>query len=130
MSTIDTTDFRARLNSAFRDLRKSGFVARQNFTCCQSCGLAALPKGTENYAFYHRQDAACLRDARKPDQVGVHLAWGGDGEQVAAAMRRAGLTVDWNGSESRRIWVCEPVPPPAPIDPDETHRARLEQMFA
>lgn len=34
---------KANLNQAFKELRKLGYFARQNFWCCQSCAWAAVP---------------------------------------------------------------------------------------
>jgi hypothetical protein len=52
-----------RLNEAFKDLRKSGYFARQNFQCCQSCAWAAIPEEKEEkVVFYHQQDAARKED--------------------------------------------------------------------
>jgi N6-adenosine-specific RNA methylase IME4 len=49
--------------------------------------------------FYHGQDtqdiAAAIREARNPD---VCLCWDGDGEEIAAALRDAGLEVDWTAA--------------------------------
>ncbi|MFI7487900.1 DUF6891 domain-containing protein [Micromonospora echinaurantiaca] len=103
-----------RLTAAFRALTAAGIVARENFACCQNCGLSEIgadvprsivPRG---YAFYHRQDAE-----RGVDGEGVHIAYGlfeqppsaAVGEEVAAALRAEGLTVRWNGEAGNRIHV-------------------------
>ncbi|RSN68161.1 MULTISPECIES: DUF6891 domain-containing protein [Actinomadura] len=108
-----------RLQRAFRELDTSGIVARLDHACCQNCGLAELggevaagdePRG---YVFAHRQDMEAAVD----DGI-LTLAYGffhedtqppeaqaAIGEDVAAALRRHGLSVDWNGDPRRRIDV-------------------------
>jgi hypothetical protein len=65
-----------RVAGAFADLAAAGFVARMNFTCCQSCGHAEIrdeagPADTA-YVFFHQQDAERLAD----DDAELHLAYG------------------------------------------------------
>jgi hypothetical protein len=109
----ETTD-NDRLTTAFRDLNLAGIVARQNFACCQNCGLSEIggevagevrPRG---YAFYHQQDTA---GAAAGD--GLYVAYGlfearptaEIGQEVADALRHNGLTVDWDGDTGQRIAV-------------------------
>lgn len=103
-----------RLTAAFRALSAAGVVARENFTCCQNCGLgeigAEVPAGAapRGYAFYHQQDAEHAVDGSP-----VFLAYGlfeqppsvEIGEEVAAALQAEGLTVRWNGDTGSRIQV-------------------------
>lgn len=59
------------LNKAFKELRKRGYLARQNFMCCSNCAGTALAdaatklkdkgKDVRGCVFYHHQDAAALR---------------------------------------------------------------------
>lgn len=108
-----------RLDGCFAELEKDGIVARQNFTCCQTCGhaeigdqiLEAQKKGAvSGYTFYHQQDTE-----RAAEGGGVYLAYGSlSGEEqgtldvaqrIADALRRSGLTVTWDGTTSQRIRV-------------------------
>ncbi|SBT52685.1 DUF6891 domain-containing protein [Micromonospora auratinigra] len=103
-----------RLTAAFRALTAAGIMARENFACCQNCGLGEIgaeapgtiePRG---YAFYHQQDAE-----RGVAGEGVHVAYGlfdqppsvEIGAEVAAALRAQGLTVHWNDDVASRIFV-------------------------
>lgn len=102
----DAKKIARRIDDAFSALRKQGFFAKANHTCCQSCGLADIPADKEMaYVFYHMQDAEGLK------QDGVcYLAWGGKvgekfGHTICDTIRSAGLEVDWNGSEHTRIAV-------------------------
>ncbi|MEU8086101.1 hypothetical protein AB0B57_21140 [Micromonospora sp. NPDC049101] len=103
-----------RLTAAFRTLSTAGVVARENFSCCQTCGTteigAEIPQGrtARGYAFYHQQDAE-----NGVDDSGVHVAYGLFGQpttadigaEVVAALRAEGLTVHWDGSTGTRIRV-------------------------
>lgn len=90
-------DFKSKLSKAFRELRKAGYFARQNFWCCQSCGWNAVPDGTEKAVFYHNQDNENIEDGF------VHLAWAGKGSEIRKALKGAGLRVEWNGKPNQRI---------------------------
>ena len=112
-----------RLDAAFAALERDGIIARQNFTCCMTCGSteiweevqaakdAGLP--AHGYAFYHFQDTDAAVEGR-----GVYLAYGAceDGEAAAlqvgndivAALEAQGLSSDWGGRWDQRI--------PVPLD--------------
>jgi len=113
-----TTDCN-RLDRCFADLEKDGIVARQNFTCCQTCGhaeigdeIAAAEKrgAVAGYTFYHQQDTEHAAEGG-----GVYLAYGAlsaeEAKSLAVANRivdalgRAGLKVTWDGKSSSRILV-------------------------
>jgi hypothetical protein len=110
-----------RLDQAFEDLESEGIVARQNFTCCQTCGhyeiggeIATAQAGgahrVDGYTFYHMQDTegAC-------EGGFLYLAYGATahtpqaavrvGQRIVQALERAGLEVVWNGSAAERIGV-------------------------
>jgi len=103
-----------RLAEAFYALNLAGIVARQDFACCQNCGVTEIgdavpdPATARGYVFYHQQDAE-----RAVAGGGVFLAFGSLGRvpaaeigaEVAAALTAAGLTVDWDGTVARRIHV-------------------------
>jgi hypothetical protein len=115
----ETTDC-DRLDRAFAELEANGIVARQNFTCCQTCGHAEIGEQIENamaegravegYTFFHQQDTEAA-----VDEGGMHLAYGaleeGEGataaigRRVADTLGRHGLAVQWDGSVKTRIQV-------------------------
>ena len=89
------------LNTAFRALRKQGYFARQNFWCCTSCGLYAVPEDkAETFVFYHRQDADRLAETGA-----TYLAWAGDPAVIRSAFECAGMTVEHDGSEAKKFLV-------------------------
>ena len=114
-------DVRRRVQVAFGELRKVGFLTKTNFSCCMTCAVAELgeiaEKRRRNRAVYwHRQDDEHFR---KTGQLCIRFCYlpppgiEGDtkrletqiGEQVAAALRKQGLEVDWNGNPSVTIQV-------------------------
>jgi hypothetical protein len=106
-----------RLDQAFDALESQGIVSRQNFTCCSTCGHSEIwgeieqAEGqSDGYTFYHMQDTESAVEggflylafgATSGGEEGTRLI----GERVASALRQAGLTVEWDGSPSRRIGV-------------------------
>lgn len=90
-----------QLTQAFKDLRKLGYFARQNFQCCQSCGWSAVPDDkAERAVFYHGQDKQRIDKDRE-----VYLAWAGNGEEIVNVIKATGLNVEWEGTSGRRIRV-------------------------
>ncbi|PRY01907.1 DUF6891 domain-containing protein [Allonocardiopsis opalescens] len=103
-----------RLTEVFGELSAAGVVARENFTCCRSCGLAEIgaeaDDRTRGFVFYHYQDTEAAAAGS-----GLYLAYGGFdgseettaavGREVADALRGAGFQVSWDGSPSTRILV-------------------------
>ncbi len=108
-----------RLDRAFAELGKTGIVARQNFSDCGTCGVAEIAdemeeahkagKRVRGYVFFHEQDTESAidgafylsygaRDAGERAQLAI-------GREVATALGKAGLTVEWNGKLDERIGV-------------------------
>ncbi len=95
-------DTSKKLTQVFRNLRKDGYFARWNWTCCQNCGVHALPEGCEEYVFFHCQDADMLREDGR-----VYLAWGGSGVHIRQRCEEAGLHVVWDGTAETRLLVSD-----------------------
>ena len=114
-------EIRHRVQAAFGELRKIGFIARSNFSCCMSCATYELSEIAEKkqrnrVAYWHHQDetrfkkdgALCIRYFYLPskeiegDTTSLETQ---TGEQIAAALRKAGLNVDWNGNPDTIIEV-------------------------
>lgn len=96
-------DFRKKLSAAFRVLRNAGYIAKQNFWCCQSCAWSDIPDDAKKVVFYHHQDNDDIPDGY------VYLAWRGSGRAISKALRDAGLKVSWNRSETTRIKAIYPI---------------------
>lgn len=121
-------EFKDRLNTAFKELRRMGFVARQNFLCCQTCaGSVILEKLNEakakgrmkaGYVYYHRQDADDLKEygdcylafgSGDPDSSGKQDRKESKkvGFQVVEVLNKAGITTKWDGNPNTRIQVVK-----------------------
>ncbi|AQZ66377.1 unnamed protein product [[Actinomadura] parvosata subsp. kistnae] len=111
-----TTD-NDRLSLAMGELAQAGILAREHYTCCMTCGITDIRgeiaglSGVRGYVFYHEQDAE-----RAVAGDGLYLAFGrGDledapradriGAEIAEALRRRGLRVEWDGDAGQRIHV-------------------------
>ncbi len=115
-----------KLNHAFRQMRHAGLVARQNFSCCGSCGgyelteaIVAMPvkkrAKVKGVCFYHRQDAERLNrgedlylgygpvSSTELGQIGLEAVQ--VGRLVVRCLELAGLAYEWNGEASQRILV-------------------------
>lgn len=115
----ETTDC-DRLDSAFKALADQGIVARQNFTCCGTCGASEIWDEMENdqnsgklvkgYTFFHMQDTESAVEG-----CGLYLNYGSinQGEEAAIAvghviqgeLEKSGLRTDWDGDIGKRIGV-------------------------
>ena len=91
----------SNLTQAFKELRQRGYFARQNFTCCQSCGWAAVPEDkAEQAVFYHRQDADDLRESGE-----TYLAWSGDPKLICEVLNAHGIETEHDGDKDTRILI-------------------------
>lgn len=107
-----------RLDAAFGELEGRGIVARQNFSCCQSCGsreiweevdeAERLGASVRGHTYYHVQDTQGAAEGG-----GLYLAYGAVeeegiveiGREVAAVLNAHGLATEWDGSPEKRIRV-------------------------
>ena len=116
-------DNKQKLNDLFKRLRKQGVVARQNFSCCGGCAASALHDecirlGKEFAVYYHRQDAAGLREgdehvylgfgAVHPDASIRELKTCQLGKLILDCAREVGLEAEWDGSPRQRVCINLP----------------------
>lgn len=94
-------ELQTKLNKLFDALEAEGYFARQDFMCCQSCACYEIPedKGSK-YVFYHQQDTENAIESNS-----LHLAWAGNGKEIVRLAEEAGLIVEWEGTEAKRIGV-------------------------
>jgi len=106
---------RKKIATAFRSLRKKGFIAKINFMCCMNCGSTSLfsdlvsSEKYSSYVFWHNQDEKKFQETGQ-----VYLAYGGldyneeIGKEIKSALEEQELKVIWNGLPYQRILVhCE-----------------------
>jgi hypothetical protein len=92
---------KSKITKAFRELRNYGYLAKQNFWCCQSCAWADLTnKELEKAVFYHRQDNKDLKE-----NGSCYLAWRGNGQLIVETLRKHEIKVDWDGTNNSRIKI-------------------------
>lgn len=111
------------LRPAFAELRRRGYLARQNFLCCQNCAGAELTgvakeriaagKEVRGSVFYTAQDEEmAVNDlyiaygplyADDEEQIGIDTRLAG--QEIVEILRRQGLPVEWNGDPDVRIKV-------------------------
>lgn len=109
-----------RLDAAFAALERAGIVCRQHFSCCGSCGAAAIwgemaaaeeaGLAVRGYAFFHMQDTEAAVEGD-----GLYLSYGAVaegpgpaeavGRAVVEALEAKGLDTVWDGEWTRRIYV-------------------------
>lgn len=129
---VDAGDY-ARFEAALYALGRIGYLVRENFSCCTTCGLRDIQAephaGRHAFVFFHQQDTEDLA-ARQPDlhlsfgHLAGHGVVGADtpgveidlaeqradadtmiGAEVSAMLRRFDLAVDWDGLPDSRITV-------------------------
>lgn len=103
-----------RLSRAFTALREAGITARENFTCCRSCGQSEIggerEPGARGFVYFHTQ---CTDSAAAGH--GLMLLYGGFdgssettaaiGHEVVAALEAAGLRTEWDRDPDRAVTV-------------------------
>ena len=125
---VDTRATRTKVRKAFAELRKTGAIARMNFSCCMGCASSELDgiaeeQGLHRMVYYHKQDGESFKNGYdlhvrycihaygnliKPPkglaetQEELIKTWG---HLICAALRAEGLTVKWDGSTGSTIVV-------------------------
>lgn len=99
---------KAVFNDMFKEFRKEGFIARQDYLCCNSCATSALEADynvdeNSSYVFYHGQDADAFEN--KMLTRTLYLGWQGNGKKLVEIIKAHGFQVDWDGTEERKIGV-------------------------
>ena len=111
-----------RLVAGLKALDAQGIVARENFTCCGTCGTAeiwdeidtvkASGKDVRGYVFFHQQGTE-----HAVEGYGINFSYGSavenatEEQEIAIAqaladeMRSRGFKVDWNGKLSMCVMV-------------------------
>ncbi|MGW2571947.1 DUF6891 domain-containing protein [Streptomyces sp. NPDC001537] len=103
-----------RLTRAFTALQAAGITARENFTCCRSCGQSEIGgeagPDARGFVYFHTQ---CTDSAAAGH--GLRLLYGGFdgssettaaiGREVVTALEATGLRTEWDGDPGRAITV-------------------------
>ncbi|MGW6918600.1 DUF6891 domain-containing protein [Kitasatospora sp. NPDC054939] len=103
-----------RLTRAFTALEEAGITARENFTCCGSCGHSEIGgeagPDARGFVYFHTQSTDSAAAGR-----GLTLYYGGFddsadtttavGHEIVAALEAVGLRTDWDHNPNRAITV-------------------------
>lgn len=110
-----------RLDAVFAELEHNGIVARQNFSCCGTCGAAEIfdemdaaerrAHRVRGYTFFHIQDTEAAADGHV-----LYLNYGSTeegavaavaiGQEIVSALRKHGLQSRWDGDFTKRIDIA------------------------
>lgn len=130
----DHTEFKDKVLSAFKAVRKYGIYARANFMCCRSCAsydLFTKAKDKEDIlgAVYYCKQAEEHLNEKKPGKGDLYISFGvsegGElkslkdayiGKLLVMCLQDVGLHPDWNGDENDAIYVSEEIEANQPID--------------
>ena len=100
-----------QITAAFKALRKHGYTARQNFSCCSSCAWHELGEQgkSEKVVFYNRQAGEVLRGTgsyryRRGPQT-LYLNWSGDADLICSELEAQGLTVERPADKHKSIGI-------------------------
>ena len=89
-----------KLNRVFKALRNAGYFARQNHSCCNTCGWSEVPEEkSKKVVFYHKQEG----DRFKAGGDRVMVCWDGDGTEICNIARKEGFITNWDGSTETKI---------------------------
>ena len=91
---------KSKLSLAFAELHSMGYFAKQNHTCCNTCGWAEVPEGKTKVVFYHAQAAD---DLRKDGEC--YLNWSGNAKEIISVLTKHGVEATWNGEEGTKIKI-------------------------
>jgi hypothetical protein len=115
IATSDWTELKARVAKAFLSLRGDGINARGPIGFDQREALDKVwnPAKYRGYAFFHSQDARSARGGHAPLWVGFGVMKDDApraesvtlGREVAEALARGGLFVEWNEKPTTRLQV-------------------------
>jgi hypothetical protein len=117
------TDF-DRLELAFDKLEEEDIVARQNFTCCGTCGAAEIGaemddfadisgREAKGYVFFHQQDTESAVESGS-----LYISYGGAdpsgppedsiaiGQRLLEVLQSVGLKPIWDGKINHRVGLA------------------------
>ena len=115
-SDEDSNEDKTILYYAFKKLNEEGIVAKENFSCCTSCGCAEIAEAVGEHdigwCFYHAQD-----DERRAARKSFFLAYGSVnddteqtvevGKKIVAVLSSLGIRTSWDGTASSKIEVLQ-----------------------
>lgn len=115
-SDEDSDEDKTILYYAFKKLNEGGIVAKENFSCCTTCGCAeiadCLGEHDIGWCFYHAQDGErraagksfflSYGSVNEEDEQTVEV-----GEKIVAVLSSMGIRTSWNGNSASKIEVLQ-----------------------
>lgn len=103
-----------KLSLVFKKMSDNGIVAKEDFTCCGTCGSSEIHDHAKDddygYVFYHQQDTDSVFESGK-----LYMGYGRVNNsnksmsevasEIVNYLKEAGFNVSWNGSVQTRILV-------------------------
>lgn len=89
MKTKQAKKTRFLITKAFKELRRNGYFAKQNFWCCSTCGWSEIPENNLNKAVFI--NCGIMNDLRENGHA--YIRWAGDRKFVEEILRKAGLSI-------------------------------------
>lgn len=89
------------IESAFRELTKKGYTTVRGLADCRTCGWAELGEQEAEKAVFTTDQSE--DDYKKTGEL--YLDWSGSGAVIVKALKKHGLTVEWEGTRDRRIII-------------------------
>lgn len=115
-------EFKNKLNAAFKELRSHGFMALQNYKCCNGCATSGIwnryrdwtgkkPKPIA-WVYYMKQDTEMSDDdghlyigfgifEQLDDRQKQRLS----GSLVKSVLEQQGLLIEWDGNPDNRVYI-------------------------
>ena len=93
---------KSNLNKAFRELRKAGYVAKQNFGLSLSDAIFQIDDidNIDKLVFYQQQDNDDLNEFGE-----CYLAWFGDANEIINILNNNNIVTEWDGKNHSRIKI-------------------------
>jgi hypothetical protein len=88
------------LTYAFKELRKMGYIAEQDFWCCSTCAWSSIDSSNKKVVFYHSQDNDNLKENGT-----CYLSWSGNAKEIVDVLKKHGVGVKHDGDEEKRIFI-------------------------
>lgn len=89
------------ITKAFKELTKLGYFAKENHSCCSSCGRSEVPEDKrDKVVFYHMQDNWKLKE-----NGSCYLTWSGDAKEICDVFAKHDISTEWDGDKGTRIKI-------------------------
>lgn len=92
----------------FKELKKRGFVAEQNFSCCQLCAWREIPAGKDDDIVFYTMQENRFDTEGYLERNHLVLTWRGNGHAIKQVAEEHGFRVHWNEENNHQIGLISP----------------------